>query len=171
VVSNCRLHYRWTMKRDTALTGWAIIGIPHIHLVLHHPWRLHITIYFINVSRYCLIICWLKHKYYLNVCVENKMFLQNCACWIDDIHPPEIVHVFSSNCNKLSLWLLIYSWVSCGCWLCFLNVNYKLWKRLLLISGRFHAISHKNALSMDSTNWGPKSDHVISNYMLYRTME
>jgi len=66
-----RSHYRWTAKRDRALSGWVIIGSPCIHLILHHSWRLRTTVYFINVHSKCLIICWLKHKYYLSVWVES----------------------------------------------------------------------------------------------------
>jgi len=72
-------HYRWTVKQDRVLSVWAIIGSPCIDLILHHSWRLFTTVYFKNVPSNCLIICWLKHKYYLSFCVENKMFMQNCA--------------------------------------------------------------------------------------------
>ena len=43
------LRYRWTTKQDTELSGWAILG--SIYLILHHPWRFHITVYIINVPR------------------------------------------------------------------------------------------------------------------------
>ena len=45
----------------------------------HHLWKLHTTVYFRVIPSNYFIICWLKHKSYPSVCVENKIFLQNCA--------------------------------------------------------------------------------------------
>jgi len=69
------------------LSGWAIIGSPCIHLVLHHPLRLHTTVYSINVPSNCLIICWLKHKCYLSHilsahCGFTAISPKNALSWI-----------------------------------------------------------------------------------------
>jgi len=76
---------------------WTIIRSPSIHLVLYQPWRLHTTVYFVNIPSNCLIICWLKHKYYLCVCVENKTILQNCAK--SNSHVGLVIFTINESCD------------------------------------------------------------------------
>jgi len=50
------------------------------YIVLPHPLRLHITVYFINLSSNCLIVCWLKHKYHRSA-IKSRSYFRPKISW------------------------------------------------------------------------------------------